>query len=95
MNGVRPTRLRRRPRPFRNGDDWFELEFAFFQSRTAEHLDEDMTSLSTRRMDRPRQNGRGCAGSRASGFSAVGTSGDVNTRDMHEQAPFVYREAVR
>jgi hypothetical protein len=81
--------------PFEIEDDWFELEFAFFQLLPAARLaDPAIIDAIHDTVDRLKLNDFECCETRAEWY-AEWEAGEVSSQFMSRRAPLVYREAVR
>jgi hypothetical protein len=81
--------------PFEIQDDWFELEFVFFQLKPAEYLaDQETIRAIKETIDRLKLNDEECRTDREERYEEW-RKDEVSDRYMERHAPFIYREAVR
>lgn len=81
--------------PFAIGDDWFELEFVFFQLKPAAHLTDQGTIQAIQEtIDRLKLNDEECRTDREDRYEEW-ERGDVSSNYMQRHAPHIFREAGR
>lgn len=80
--------------PFEIDDDWFEIEFVFFQVRPAAHLDAALRKEIELTIDRLKLSGEECCTARRTAYDDWAKYKHCDAY-MERYSPFLYREAVR